>query len=134
MTDDSDLRQECDIARWLNSERGPAYTAACVRNSRLTVARKQATYDRYVGVLDPIETEDGQLEVDEYFPAHGPGTEQQAISRVMLETWARDLSERAVSVMQALASGLSQADVARMLGLSPMQVSRATNELRQVCK
>lgn len=133
MLDSSDLKQEADIARWQNSERGPAYAAACARNSRLMAQRKAATYDRYIGVLDPIETQDGQLEVDEYLPSYGPGTEQQAISRVMLDGWARKLSERAASVMLALSSGLSQAEVARTLGLSQMQVSRATNEIRSVC-
>ena len=132
MIDQDDLNQEAALRLLLVSHDRLTMQESLrqVRNAQRAARRRQATYDRYVGQLDPRVMPDGEtLELDEYLPSGEPTPEEVFIANENRQERLALLRTECAQLLVLLATGYSQGEAAVRLGHSSAWASRRMDEI-----
>ncbi len=134
MIDHDDLDQEAALRLLLVSHDGLTNWECLrqARNAMRAARRRQSTYDRYVGQLDPRTMRDGQtLEIDEYLASSEPTPEEAYIAKETREERLNTLRAECRMLLVLLEQGYRTTEAAQALGKSAAWGSRRLVEIRE---
>lgn len=137
MIDQDDLNQEAAL-RLLLVSHDDLTTQECLhhaRNAMRAARRRQATYDRYVGQLEPRRLPDGEvLEIDEYLPAADLTPEEAYIAKEARQERLEALRAECRQLLVLLETGFGQGEAAEVMGRSEAWSSRRMDEIRDALR